>query len=94
MKSAGFSVHFHRNGGGHPLERGVEAETLACGTGAVASAILLTAWGEASGQVELVTKSGRSLRVRLRRGEDGSWEPSLSGHAAVVFTGKLSEVLG
>lgn len=75
-------------------ERGVEAETLACGTGAVASAILLTAWGEASGRVELVTRSGRSLRVRLARGPDGEWLPSLSGQATVVFTGLLSEVLG
>ena len=74
-------------------ERGVEAETLACGTGAVASAILLTAWGEASGPVQLVTQSGRSLGVRLRRGSDGEWHPSLSGGAAVVFTGNLSEVL-
>ncbi|MBA3889291.1 MAG: diaminopimelate epimerase [Gemmatimonadaceae bacterium] len=74
-------------------ERGVEAETLACGTGAVASAILLTAWGEARGDAELVTKSGRPLRVRLRQDAEGRWHPSLSGHAAVVFTGKLSEVL-
>ena len=75
-------------------ERGVEAETLACGTGAVATAILLTEWGEASGPVELVTRSGRSLRVRLRRDEDGAWHPSLSGHADVVFRGELAEVPG
>ena len=74
-------------------ERGVEAETLACGTGAVASAILLTAWGEASGPVQLVTQSGRTLQVRLRAGRDGEWHPSLSGGATVVFTGALSEVL-
>lgn len=74
-------------------ERGVEAETLACGTGAVASAILLTAWGEAAGEAELVTRSGRSLVVRLRQSTDGAWHPSLSGHAAVVFTGQLSEIL-
>ena len=74
-------------------ERGVEAETLACGTGAVASAILLTIWGEATGPVELVTQSGRTLKVRLRVGSEGEWHPSLSGHAAVVFIGNLSEVL-
>lgn len=74
-------------------ERGVEAETLACGTGAVASAILLTSWGEADGPVELITRSGRTLRVRLRRGAGGEWHPSLSGHAAVVFTGSLAEPL-
>jgi diaminopimelate epimerase len=73
-------------------ERGVEAETLACGTGAVASAILLTTWGEADGPVELVTRSGRSLRVRLRQA-GGAWHPSLSGSAVAVFTGSLGEVL-
>lgn len=75
-------------------ERGVEAETLACGTGAVASAILLTAWGEARGPVELVTRSGRTLRVRLRRDDSGAWLPSLAGEARVVFRGELAEVLG
>src|SRR6185369_3453910 len=44
-------------------ERGVEAETLACGTGAVASAILLSEWGETEQPVRLLTKSGRELTV-------------------------------
>ena len=72
-------------------ERGVEGETLACGTGAVASAILLTAWGKASEPVSLVTKSGRTLTVRLR--QDGAgWKPSLRGNAELVFTGQLEAV--
>ena len=72
-------------------ERGVEGETLACGTGAVASAILMTAWGRASQPVSLVTKSGRILTVRLR--SDGAgWKPSLRGHADLVFTGQLQNV--
>ncbi len=72
-------------------ERGVEAETLACGTGAVASAILLNAWGEAGATVDLETRSGQMLRVRLSRG-DAAWRPSLSGEARVVYRGVLAEV--
>ena len=72
-------------------ERGVEAETLACGTGAVATSLLLAAWGEAGETVELETKSGRSLRVRHR--SDGHQHvASLSGEARIVFVGQLAEL--
>ena len=71
-------------------ERGVEGETLACGSGAVATAILLTDWGEASGPVELETSSGRVLRVRLDR-TSGGWSPSLAGEGRVVYQGTLAE---
>lgn len=73
-------------------ERGVEAETLACGSGAVASAILLTAWGcQAEGPVRLVTRSGRTLTVSLRR-DGNSWHSALSGEGRVVFAGQLGEL--
>jgi diaminopimelate epimerase len=71
-------------------ERGVEAETLACGSGAVATAILLTSWGEASQAVEIETTSGKPLRVRLERTES-VWRPSLAGEGRVVYQGTLSE---
>ncbi|MEP6494508.1 MAG: diaminopimelate epimerase [bacterium] len=71
-------------------ERGVEAETLACGSGSVATAILLTMWGEATGDVEVVTSSGRVLGVRLSARES-MWKPRLSGDARVVYKGQLSE---
>jgi diaminopimelate epimerase len=73
------------------FERGVEGETLACGTGAVASAILLAEMGEVADQVTLTTRSGRPLTVRLRRAADG-WYPSLSGEARVVFEGRFGEL--
>lgn len=72
-------------------ERGVEAETLACGSGAVATGILLTVWGEANGPVELKTGSGRLLRVRLEH-DGGCWKPSLAGEGRVVYQGQLAEI--
>jgi diaminopimelate epimerase len=72
-------------------ERGVEAETLACGTGAVASALMLAAWGEAADTVELETRSGRVLRVRHHQA-GGKLFPSLSGEARIVFRGELAEL--
>jgi diaminopimelate epimerase len=72
-------------------ERGVEGETLACGTGSVASAILLTTWGEAKSGASFRTKSGRRLTVSLRR--DGSrWLASLRGEGRLVFRGDLQDV--
>ena len=71
-------------------ERGVEGETLACGTGAVASAILLAEHGDAQGTVGLLTQSGRTLHVRLER-QGESWLPSLSGEARVVFEARFPE---
>jgi diaminopimelate epimerase len=70
-------------------ERGVEGETLACGTGAVASGILLTEWGRAAAPVRLRTRSGRTLEVRVRR-DDHGWHPSLRGPAEIVFEGRLT----
>lgn len=73
-------------------ERGVESETLACGTGAVACALLLGSWGEAGDHVALETRSGRTLTVSLRRAEDGQVVPSLAGEGRVVFEGLLREL--
>ncbi|MEO8334222.1 MAG: diaminopimelate epimerase [bacterium] len=72
-------------------ERGVEAETLACGTGSVATAIMLADAGEAGERVALTTRSGLVLKVRLQR-SGGSWLPSLAGEARIVFEGRFGDL--
>jgi diaminopimelate epimerase len=75
------------------FERGVEGETLACGTGAVATAVLLTEWRLADGAIGIRTRSGKVLTVRLTR--DGeTWKPSLSGEGRIVFEGMARELIG
>ncbi|MBI1799278.1 MAG: diaminopimelate epimerase [Candidatus Eisenbacteria bacterium] len=71
-------------------ERGVEAETLACGSGAMASALCAAEEGERS-PIAVVTAGGDELNVTLTR-EAGGWDASLAGPAEVAFTGTLQEV--
>ena len=71
-------------------ERGVEGETLACGTGAVACAAVLAAWGASGAETVLQTSSGRPLRVRAPESEDRG--PRLAGEGRIVFQGTLGDL--
>lgn len=73
------------------FERGVEGETLACGTGAVATAILLTQWGVSRPPIRIRSSSGRDLVVTLDR-DEGVWRPTLRGEGRVVFRGQIGEL--
>lgn len=72
-------------------ERGVEGETLACGTGAIATAILLSRWGDADAPIRLTTRSGRAVTVAWREPAtptDGI-RPTLRGEGRTVFRGRI-----
>ena len=71
-------------------ERGVEGETLACGTGAVACAAVLRAWGASGPETVLLTSSGRPLRVRAPDAEGRG--PRLMGEGRIVFQGTLGDL--
>jgi diaminopimelate epimerase len=73
------------------FERGVEGETLACGTGAVATAIMLSDWGESGKETTLWTRSSLPLTVTLRH-EGTAWFPSLRGEGRIVFEGRLRDI--
>ncbi len=78
------------------FERGVEAETLSCGTGAVAAAILGSLWGSAEPPIRVETSGGYPLEVDFNAtgGEDGAapFAPHLTGHARIVYSGVLDEI--
>ena len=93
--AAGANVNFVSPAGEHwrmrTYERGVEGETLACGTGSVASVALLNAWGLAPAAAAIRTTSGRTLTVSLRHAV-GQLLPSLRGEGRLVYSGEVVEL--
>ena len=72
-------------------ERGIEGETLACGTGAVAAGCLLREWRLADLPATILTRSGLRLGIRAERSKDGGFrEVWLEGQARLVFRGVLT----
>lgn len=94
LGAAGANVNFVATDTGgrwclRTYERGVEGETLACGTGAVAAAVALAGAGRASLPMDLVTRSGRLLSIRATlRGARAS-EVWLAGEGKLVFRGEM-----
>jgi len=70
-------------------ERGVEAETFACGTGAVAAAVVGVAGHSMEFPVEVETAHGFVLSVDGERLDGGFRSVSLSGPVKTVFLGEI-----
>ncbi len=93
---AGTNVDFVRLISGNRLqirtyERGVEDETLACGTGSVASAIIASLLKGIRSPVTLKTRSGKELIVYFRRDGDRFSDILLEGDAMVIYEGEMWE---
>ena len=66
-------------------ERGVEGETLACGTGTVAAALALARRGEAGLPLAFRTRGGPELLVRAELQEGRASDVWLGGQGRLVF---------
>jgi len=72
-------------------ERGVEDETLACGTGTVAAALVGVFRGEAASPVAVTVRSGEILTVHVDREGDDIREVCLEGDTRLVYEGVLTD---
>ncbi len=94
FKPSGTNVNFVQIQGRHRIrirtyERGVEGETLACGTGSVAAALIAGALGAVASPVDVVTRGGEKLTVSFERTAEGFSDIRLEGTAEVICDGTL-----
>ncbi len=92
---AGTNVNFMRAQDGElwvrTYERGVEDETLACGTGAVASALVAGSLGWLKPPVSVRVRSGETLRVHFSAEGHNFREVFLEGAASYVYEARLHQ---
>ncbi len=93
---AGVNVNFVHPVGGdvfaiRSYERGVEGETLACGTGCVAAALALVSTRAAQSPVRLRTRSAAEIRVRFEGSPARAAGVRLEGEARLVYVGHLTD---
>ncbi|MFC1498602.1 diaminopimelate epimerase [Verrucomicrobiota bacterium] len=95
FRPAGTNVNFISVTDPHSLrirtyERGVEAETLACGTGIVASALIAARVGHVKPPVEVTAAGGDVLTVNFELTAETALNVTLLGPTAHVFQGTLA----
>ena len=70
-------------------ERGVEDETLACGTGVVASALIFAVTEKVDGPVSVTVRSGSELSVDFKRAGNQFRNVTLTGPTEFAFEGTI-----
>ena len=71
-------------------ERGVEAETLACGTGSTASALIASTIYGLRSPVRVRTTGGEKLKVYFKRTPEGFSDVYLEGPIRSIFQGSVN----
>lgn len=72
-------------------ERGVEDETLACGTGAAASAIVMAHKMKLGSPLSVLTRSGGYLNVFFKNKKGQYYDIYLEGDARIIYRAQLWE---
>jgi diaminopimelate epimerase len=70
-------------------ERGVEDETLACGTGVVASALIFATLENTNGPITVIARGGDELQVGFEKSGNRFRNVTLTGPADFVFDGTI-----
>jgi diaminopimelate epimerase len=70
-------------------ERGVENETLACGTGVVASALIFATTEKIDGPIRVLVRGGSELEVDFDKIDNSFKNVTLTGPAEFVFEGEI-----
>jgi diaminopimelate epimerase len=70
-------------------ERGVENETLACGTGAIASALVSSARGLVKSPVKVKTRGGEELTVHFQMDGNSFRKVYLEGNTSIIYRARL-----
>jgi diaminopimelate epimerase len=70
-------------------ERGVEDETLACGTGSVAGALIMARKMKIDAPIHVLTRSGVNLKIYYKEKDATYQDIYLEGDARVIYRAKL-----
>ena len=94
FKPAGTNVNFAQVVDRHTIkirtyERGVEDETLACGSGALASALLAALVHKAESPITVIPLSRMPLRVSFTQNGEQFANLTLTGEARAVYEGQM-----
>jgi diaminopimelate epimerase len=73
-------------------ERGVEDETLACGTGSIACALVASVRGAVRGSpVQVETRSGEILTIHFKKEGDSFEQVELEGSTSLVYQAQMHD---